>query len=418
MNSLVYGGTYLEKCISPSLDQIRGSGLRAAEVVSRLCPSIDHQYLTTLYEDTSVPVMGALAALGNVELHKDCNILEEDHAPRFSYLNPLAPPHLSFKVKSDRRLTAVCEAECAMIFGSLEASPRIKAKVAVYDPQNPRNPVHLWESGSTAERCALVLNHYEAMAISGERSLFDAARTLQRQLLAATDSLYEVIVLKMAHAGCWVCSRDSIEALPAYRTDKVFSIGSGDVFSSAFYAKWALEGLSAVKSAEFASRYTARFCCSGVVPSSEAEDETVTKHIKALPTVDPSAPVRKKRIYLAGPFFSQAEIAFIGFLRSLLATPWTEVFSPFHDVGYGGADVVYEKDIDALENSDVIFAVLTGMDPGTVFEVGYAAKAGKPIFCVAEAVLPSNLTMFEGCGAKIDTDLTSAIYSALWATLD
>lgn len=54
-------------------------------------------------------------------------------------------------------------------------------------------------------------------------------------------------------------------------------------------------------------------------------------------------------------------------------------------VGEGGTKEekrsIYEADIKALKESDVVVAVLDGMDVdcGVAFEIGYAAALGKPI---------------------------------------
>ena len=414
MTSLVYGGSYLEKCISPPHDSISGSGLRAAEVVSILSPKIQHVLATTRYSSTEKVLEGLLARLGNITLHPQCPTSGANDPPLFGYLNPLAYPEFHFKQPPEEDEEYELESDAALIFGTIESAPRIKARIAVFDPQSPKKPSHFWDNGSIAERCALVLNHKEATRLSGEKSIFTAVKFLQQKILKSSETTYEVIVVKMAHAGCWVCTGDSIEAVPAFRTTRVFSIGSGDVFSAAFYVKWALEGESAANAAYFASHFTARFCESGVLAIEGAD----SRPLEALPLVIPDAPVHKKKIYLAGPFFSQGEIYLIDQIRGLLQTPWSEVFSPFHDVGVGPPEIVYDADIAGLEESDIVFAVITGTDPGTIFEIGYAIKANKKVFCLAESVPIAHLTMIIGSGAVIDSDITSAIYKVLWATLE
>jgi hypothetical protein len=418
MNSLIVGGCYQETCISPIHDMLGGSGLRALEVLARVSPEVALSLGTTLYSSSRASLEGFLSLFPNAGLHPDCPLALVSDPPAFAYLNPLAPPRLEFDGTAAVPGIAEYVAECALVFGTIEAQARVTADVAVYDPQNPVDPRQFWENGSTARRCALVLNHNEAMGLSGEKSIFEAVKFLKSHLLGTGGSGYEVIVVKMAHAGCWVCSGNSVESVPAYRTPRVFSIGSGDVFSAVFHAKWALEGVSPADAADFASRFTAGYCATGTVPSMEEVATTADVGHAALPRIERDKPIRKKRIYLAGPFFTQGEISLIDHLRSVLTTPWTEVFSPLHDVGYGPADRVYKADIDGLETSDIVFAVLNGSDPGTIFEIGYAAKSGKPVFCLAEAVLPGHLTMIEGSGAVVDSDITTVVYKALWATLE
>ena len=56
-----------------------------------------------------------------------------------------------------------------------------------------------------------------------------------------------------------------------------------------------------------------------------------------------------------------------------------KVFSPWHDVGFGVANEVVPKDLHALDNSAIVFAILDGLDSGTLFEIGYGVKKGIPI---------------------------------------
>lgn len=55
------------------------------------------------------------------------------------------------------------------------------------------------------------------------------------------------------------------------------------------------------------------------------------------------------------------------------------------------------------------------MDPGTVFEVGYAVKLGIPVVGLAQNVRPEDLKMMEGTGCAIHSDFASAVYRAIWS---
>lgn len=417
VKSLVYGGCYRETCITPHHDQLMGSGLRACLVLSNIDGSIRHTWHAWLSNEDHLIVRGALAGSHRVELVEIRPDHKASRTPGFHYLNPLAPPTLDFH-RNDSKLSAPdIQAESALVFGTLENRPCITADTVVYDPQSPDTPDQYFDNGSTASRCALVLNHKEAAKLACEKDLYAATKLLQSYLLKGKNPAYEVVVVKMAHAGCWVCTRDEITPIPAYATHSVFSIGSGDVFSAAFYSKWALEDTDAADAANFASRVTANYCESGVISLEVAS--TGNSFLKPpLPTVNPDAEAYKKRIYLAAPFFNQGQIVLVEHLRDVLTTPWTDVFSPLHEVGYGGPNEVYKPDIKGLEESDLIFAVLSGLDTGTIFEIGYATKIPKPVYCLAEAVAENELTMILGSGAVVETDITTAVYKALWATLD
>ena len=99
--------------------------------------------------------------------------------------------------------------------------------------------------------------------------------------------------------------------------------------------------------------------------------------------------VNKKNIYLAGPLFSHAERNFNVYLRDKLVENGFSVFLPQED---GDDDIetrlevrqknIFEMDIKAIDNCDIVVAVLDGgsdADSGTAWEIGYAYAKGKRI---------------------------------------
>ena len=77
-------------------------------------------------------------------------------------------------------------------------------------------------------------------------------------------------------------------------------------------------------------------------------------------------------------------------------------------------DLEPPADLFGLEQSGVVIALLDGLDPGTVFEVGYARAKGIPVVVVAESVNPELLTMIIGSGCEVTTDLSTGIYAVCW----
>jgi nucleoside 2-deoxyribosyltransferase len=102
----------------------------------------------------------------------------------------------------------------------------------------------------------------------------------------------------------------------------------------------------------------------------------------------------KKRLYLAGPLFSQAEREYNRILKKSLS-PYFDVFLPQENGGLfvnlvaGGMAInhaakrIFNCDIEAIEASDVLLIVLDGraIDEGAAFELGVAFARGKK--CVA-----------------------------------
>jgi nucleoside 2-deoxyribosyltransferase len=77
---------------------------------------------------------------------------------------------------------------------------------------------------------------------------------------------------------------------------------------------------------------------------------------------------------------------------------------------------VAPADLAALDDCDAIFAVLDGLDSGTVFEVGYARALKKPIYVVAQAVPDEDLKMVVGSGCRVFDDFVTALHHTAWRT--
>jgi nucleoside 2-deoxyribosyltransferase len=84
-------------------------------------------------------------------------------------------------------------------------------------------------------------------------------------------------------------------------------------------------------------------------------------------------------IYLAGPVFSEAEISWLGYLKSYLGEQFTDkatVFWPFEVTPKDSVDRAAEVlriCRSGLENADIVVASLDGpqVDDGTAWEIGY-----------------------------------------------
>jgi nucleoside 2-deoxyribosyltransferase len=61
-----------------------------------------------------------------------------------------------------------------------------------------------------------------------------------------------------------------------------------------------------------------------------------------------------------------------------------------------------------------MFAVLDGLDPGTIFEIGYARALGKKVIVLIEDPGQHDLTMLIGTDCEITGDFTTAVYKASW----
>ena len=387
----IIGGTYREICDDPSWDELYGSGLRAAIALSTHIPAI--QFTTCIGAEDSADLQ-AVCDVFAIQL--TATPIAETVA--FRYQHPLARP--AWREPAKVTLPPI-EAANILLYDLLEANVAVKGQRVVYDPQSGV-PVSFRSTGSTAEHLALVLNKREALSLSGLSASTDLAHVGQ-QLLASEGA--EVVVIKNGAHGALVVEASGVQIIPVFETRSVWPIGSGDIFSAVFAGHWLHAQRPAAEAALAASRLTAQYCQFKYLPLPATPDEDFKP---LLPRPE------RKKIYLAGPFFTLAQRWLIAEALDKLAEFGNEVFSPFHEIGLGSAEQVVAKDIAAIEWADVVVAMLDGLDPGTLFEIGYAKALGKHVVVFIEDPGQHDLTMLIGTNCEITDDFTTAIYKASW----
>ena len=112
-----------------------------------------------------------------------------------------------------------------------------------------------------------------------------------------------------------------------------------------------------------------------------------------------------KKIYIAGPFFSDIErMKLIKVIELLKTLEDYELFIPMEHFIPNGENMsnkdwakeVYEMDKQALENSDIVVALYNGLysDTGTAWEIGYAYGKNIPIALITTSknvsIMPVN----------------------------
>jgi nucleoside 2-deoxyribosyltransferase len=403
MNALtVVGGVYRERCRFPvRTDDTWGSGGRAAAVIAGLGLKV---ILHSPVDARNAPMLAALAEnfkFQTVEASvKTSPEFRYDHGLSTPVIwPPVAPETIHFDVDDEN----------VLVFGMLEARCKVRAKRVVYDPQNPTSPESIrFESGSP--RLAYVLNGTEARALTGIDEPVQAAERIIKEFGA------EVVVVKQGPRGALVYENGRAERTPAYRTDSVWPIGSGDVFAAVFAARWAGQDFSAVNASSDASRAAALYCNSRVLPiTSDDLKPDGTFPFPTLAISDKPLGESEFHIYLAGPFFNIGQRWLLEESLGAFRALGLRVFSPLHAIGLGAAHEVAPQDIEGLRRSRAIFALVDGLDAGTVFEVGYARSLGKPVVVLAESTAEEPLKMMMGTSCEVVADFVSAIYRTAWA---
>ena len=389
----IVGGTYLELCQEPHWAELYGSGFRAAAALAGNVPNI--HFHSCIGNDFAAAAASIATAFGFTADFEQISKTVE-----FSYHHPLARPliHPASVLDEAKIQMPIITADKILVYGQIEASIPVVGNYVVYDPQNH---VPWRDTSSAAIHLALVLNRNEALLLSGLKGEEDLTK-VGSALLASEKA--EVVIIKNGSQGAWVIEHSGAQLIPVFKISSVWSIGSGDIFSAVFAWKWAVEKLPASVAARFASQYTAHYCQSKVLP--------LPAQPASLEALQPK-PVGQ-RVYLAGPFFTMAERWLINELRDKLQEFGNRVFSPLHDVGAGPPHQVVAPNIAGIREADVVVAVATGLDAGTIFEIGYAKALDKRVVVFAENTTEHDLTMLIGTDCEITDDFTTAVYLTSW----
>lgn len=395
----VVGGVYREWCMRPAWDDIYGSAGRAATAIARFGGQAE---LHSCVDSSTQLVVDARASAEGFQFHATA----ASTGVTFEYIHGLATPDIQYDayVKSELQVRA----EKVLRFGMIDGTAVVDAEHAVFDPQNADDPESFRANGSAAKHLALVLNRHEANLLvpsSSELTAQELATALAEQEGA------EIVVIKMGPLGALVYDNGDISTVSAYRTERVWKIGSGDTFAAHFALGWMDNGLSAHDAASVASVATAFYCQNQGFPDPvlladfkpQALQPSVRYHDGYVP-----------KVYLAGPFFTLAELWMVGQARIDLQAMGLDVFSPYHDVGLGSAEDVVEQDLEGVRDCDVLFAIGDGLDSGTIYEIGYARALNKPVVFYAENESEQAKKMMEGSNCYITDDYVSAIYQAFW----
>lgn len=402
----IAGGTYLETCTSPTWDSLYGSGGRAAAALCTLSQDI----VLSTYLDERFKAQATLLAEA---FGFDIRISPCERTTWFHYDHGLATP----SIRPDRCSIQKAEsfevsAEVVLRFGMLDGDAVVTGDRVIYDPQAAENPAPFHANGSQAKQLAMVANFREASQLTGARTAEDAAQVFLKEHDA------EVVVIKLGSRGCLVATtKDSIQ-VPAFKTDHVWPIGSGDVFAATFAYYWGQQKLPAGKSALMASKSTAYYCATKTLPIPRIDQISPGYFLQEIRPKPPQVEGKDNQcVYLAGPFFDMGQRWVIDQARTALLNQGLSVFSPLHDVGRGKGPDVAPKDLAGLDRSKVLFAIVNGLDSGTIFEIGYARALGIPAIVLAQNVKEEDLKMLEGSGCEIVDDFVTGIYKTSWAYL-
>jgi hypothetical protein len=368
---IVAGGCYRELCEQPYWDSTLGSGGRAAAVLAAYSSGVK---LQTYFRRTD------LQSLYPIEAHG----VAIDAAPRednvtFSYLHPLATPHVIPEQPTISPPIRV-DGSTVLRFGFIEGDSVVSAHRVVYDPQSLR-PANFTSNGSRAAHLAVVLNQAELEQLGQSTDMGQAVQRLVQHDRA------EVVVVKCGASGAWVFEPNagSPTLVPAFRSQTVFKIGTGDVFSAVFAHHWCEKNELPAAAALAASKAVAFY----------AESRSLR--------ISPMAP---------DPIAAKdARVSVIGF-GSTLADVWLreETCSALLDLGVHLVHVPSGKNLSSVFNGSLLVLADGGLRSSSAL-IKRAVQAQVPtvVFQEKKKPLPPSTP-----NLRYTDDFCTAVYWAVW----
>lgn len=396
----VIGGTYQELNLELCSNLVLGSGLRATQfllengvenVRFNTCGDKTNQQMLEIYQST----------YEKLKFTFQCT--PSEHLITFKYNFSLDSPLIYPNVNTIERKEVIdVKSENVLCFGMLECNSKIDAKCVVYDPQTSVNPFKFSDFGK-ANELIYVVNQNEAYALSRSKKIDEILNFFfDRERVKA------LIIKNGPHGATLYENKDKWFSIPSYITSNVNKIGSGDIFSAAIAFFWFKnQDLPLEQVALNASKCTANYCNNGVLKIEDLEGFDFKEYTYK--------DLNSKQVYIASPIFSLPDVWLVDKVREAFLNLGVNVFSPYHDIGYGQTQAIAQLDLDAINKSDVIFTILDGLDSGTLIELGYTMSIKKKIIAYHRTVEAKSLLMLSPSDISYYNDLTTAIYQCVWS---
>lgn len=391
------GGTYREIDYDDICEEVYGSGLRGAKyLLENKCPA-------RLHTAGNKEVMTYLRENQKVYDKFSFNCTEFNELVTFKYNFSLDQPRVFPNLFNiDKTIHITVNSKNIIAFGMLEADFTLTGSKVVYDPQTSIRPIKFSKIGD-AEELVYIVNKDEAISIACSESIDE----IKEYFFNIENA--KALIIKNGPFGATLYLKNYESRIPSYITNDVKKIGSGDIFTTSFGYYWMVKGLTIEESALNASKSTAIYCDKKAYVDTSSLLEPFD--YVGFDTMDLSG----KQVYLASPFFSISELILIDKIRSTFLSFGIKVFSPFHDIGLGNDIATANKDLEAIEQSEIIFCVLDNLDSGTLIESGYALAKQKKIIGYYRSCDDSKLLMLKPANIVFFQHLTTAIYHTIWS---
>ena len=391
----VIGGTYREIDYDDVSVEIFGSGFRAVKFL--LENKVEVNFITVANQEALYYLKENQKVYRNLTI--DNNLCEDLITFKYSYA--LDDPSIFPQLLTIEKIPSISvDKENIIAFGMLELNYKVIGNKVVYDPQTSIKPNKFSEIGS-ANELIYIINMNEAKSLASS----DDIEKIKDYFFDIENAL--AFIIKNGPYGAILYLKDKEITIPSYMTEHVNKIGSGDIFTSSFGYYWINKNMTLEESALNASKSTALYCGKKAYLDSTSYKEFQYEEFKY-------KDLSKKQVYLASPFFSISELILIDKIRASFLSFGIKVFSPFHDIGLGDEIEIAKKDVEGIENSDIIFCVLDNLDSGTLIEAGYSMSKGKKIVGYHKTCDENKLLMLKPADINFYQHLTTAIYQTIW----
>lgn len=378
---IIAGGLYFETCEAPQWNALFGSGGRAAAAVSKLSPTSKlHTYVSPASQ---------IAARTFQQIGIETSFSPSSTGVAFSYFHPLSRPVIEPSPSSIPLNPSIrVEAEAVLRFGFLEGDAIVHADRAVYDPQTSTMPTLFRANGSYANELALVLNEGELRSLGQNNDILHASQNIFRE-----DAAVFIVVKRGVHGASIIFPDGAVQPIPAYRSERVFKIGSGDVFSAAFSHYWGELRRDPLIAADLASRAVASYVESMHLPLPP------NQQVQAMPI----EATKTGTVLIVGPSRALQD-------RWLLEeTRWC-----IRELGLNARCPALEG--RAETDLDCSAVLILGDDAGELTELHADAisRHSSPIVMFSQSDLP---IASRPAGVEVAYDFTTAIYKACWQAI-
>lgn len=268
----------------------------------------------------------------------------------------------------------------------------------------------------------------ETVILSTSSSIFklECNQTIEGALEFFKQNTIRKILIKENRGGsyCYNLADENVSEAPAYHVNTMHSVGVGDVFNSIFISNMYEDNIE--KRMRLASYISAHYAQTMDFDVFEKNVQLILKEPNtfiSLNGIRLSWEKRKnKHIYIAAPDFPHIDTTILEQLKTVLEHhnffprfPIKENGLVDKNMSFNEKLSIYEKDIELLNECELLIAILLYNDPGTLVELGIFKQMNKPVIIFDPlSICDNNFVIYTADFISSSIDgILSAVYNFL-----